>query len=395
MAENSTPIPPDEWLRRYQLSRSTDVDPAKSHPYLGIHSIMVFVHDQDESIKFYVEKLGFGLVVDAPMDPGGRWVAVVPPDGSVLLALLKPWRGSEETSKIGSHTGVALETEDIGAKFQEWSARGVRFTQAPTQMPWGILATFLDIDGNEFALIQGPWLGDLLIAHRREVQERKDAERRAVYEMDIAKQVQARLFPQRRPSLNTLEYEGTCMQARQVGGDYYDFLDLGLGHLAFVIGDISGKGIAAALLMANLQANLRSHYAMALEDLPGFLKSVNRLLYENTPEAGYATLFFGEYQDRTGLLRFVNCGHLPPLLLRREGPLERLDSGSTILGMFDDWDCASAETELAPGDTLLLFTDGITEATNQDGREFGEEGLIEVIRAERHLPVELLHGESS
>jgi catechol 2,3-dioxygenase-like lactoylglutathione lyase family enzyme len=388
MAESSPGTTPDEWLRRYRFSRDVQGDQPSSQPYLGIHSIIVYVRDQDESLKFYVEKLGFGLVVDAPMDTESRWVAVVPPDGSVLLALLKPRKGSEENFKIGSHTGVALETEDIAAKFQEWSARGVRFSQAPTPQPWGTLALFLDIDGNEFALIQGPWLTDLLNAHRREAEDRKEAERRAAYEMEIAKQVQARLFPQRRPSLKALEYGGTCVQARQVGGDYYDFLDLGLGQLAIVIGDISGKGIAGALLMANLQANLRSQYALALEDLSRFLKSVNRLFYENTPEAGYATLFFAEYQDRTRRLRYVNCGHPPPLLLRREGALERLAAGSTILGMFNDWECDSTETELAPGDTLLLFTDGITDAMNQQGREFGEEGLIEVLRAECHLPVE-------
>jgi serine phosphatase RsbU (regulator of sigma subunit)/predicted enzyme related to lactoylglutathione lyase len=390
MAENPTLVPPQEWLKRYQLSRSVEGDQGKLQPYLGIHSIIVHVRDQDESLKFYVEKLGFGLVGDAPMDAENRWVAVVPPDGSVLLALLKPWKGSAESSKIGSQTGVALETEDIASKFQEWSARGVRFNLAPTPMPWGIFATFLDIDGNEFALVQGPWLGELLKAHRRTVEERTEAERRAVHEMEIAKQVQARLFPQRQPSLRTLEYGGICVQARQVGGDYYDFLDLGLGHLAFVIGDISGKGIAGALLMANLQANLRSQSAMAREDLSGFLGSVNRLLYESTPEVAYATLVFAEYEDTTGRLRYVNCGHLPPLILRRDGTFERLDPGSTVLGMFSDWKCASGETEMTPGDTLLLFTDGITEATNKDGEEFGEAGLIEVVRAEQDLPIERL-----
>src|SRR5262245_6677608 len=389
MADRPAVITPDEWLKRYSLSRS-EGDQAKSQPYLGIHSVIVWVRDQDESIKFYVEMLGFQLVGDVPMGTGSRWVAVVPPDGAVLLALLKPWKGNEINCKIGSHTGVALETENIAAKFKEWSARGVRFRQAPTRQDWGTLALFLDIDGNEFALIEGPWLTELLNAHRRKVEERKDAERRNVYEMEIAKQVQARLFPQRRPSLKTLEYGGTCVQARQVGGDYYDFLDIGLGHLAFVIGDISGKGIAGALLMANLQANLRSQYAMALEDLPRFLKSVNRLLYENSPEAGYATLFFAEYQDKTGRLRYVNCGHLPPLLLRNDRTLERLDSDSTILGMFSDWECASAETELAPADTLLLFTDGITEATSRDGREFGEKGLIEAVSTQCDLSVERL-----
>jgi serine phosphatase RsbU (regulator of sigma subunit)/predicted enzyme related to lactoylglutathione lyase len=390
MTDNSALVRPEEWLRRYQLSRTVDSEPARSQPYLGIHSIIVHVRDQDESLKFYVERLGFGLVVDAPMDSENRWVAVVPPDGSVMLALLKPWTGTGETNRIGSHTGVAFETEDIAAKFQEWTGRGVRFTQVPTEMPWGILATFLDCDDNEFALIQGPWLADLLKAHRRSMEEQREAERRIVYEMEIAKQVQARLLPQGRPALNSLEYEGRCVQASQVGGDYYDFIDLGSGHLAIVIGDISGKGIAGALLMANLQANLRSQYALALQDLPRFLKSVNRLLYENTPEAGYATLFFAEYQDSTRKLRFVNCGHLPPLLFRGDGRLERLDSGSTILGMFADWECVSGETELAPGDSLLLFTDGITEAMDEEDREFGEGGLIDVVRGEGHLPVEHL-----
>jgi len=392
MAESPPLITSDEWLRRYGLSHHAEGNQAKSQPYLGIHSIMVYVRDQDESIKFYVEKLGFGLVVDAPIDTESRWVAVVPPDGSVLLALLKPWKGSEEISKIGSHTGVALETEDIAAKFQEWSDRGVRFSQAPTPMPWGILATFLDIDGNGFALVQGPWLSDRLNAHRRATEERKEIERRAAHEMEIAKQVQAQLFPQRQPLLKTLEYAGACAQARQVGGDYYDFLDLGPGHLALVIGDIAGKGIGGALLMANLQASLRSQYTLALEDVPRLLTSVNQLLYENTPEGGYATLFFAEYQDQARRLRYANCGHLPALLLRRDGTLERLESNSTVLGMFRHWEYAGAEAELAPGDTLLLYTDGITEAMDADGCEFGEERLIEVLRAERHLPAERLPG---
>jgi phosphoserine phosphatase RsbU/P len=390
MADLPSSTSADDWVRRYEQSRGAQTDQAESQPYLSIHSIVVYVRDQDESLRFYVDKLGFQLVVDAPMDSESRWVAVVPPDGSSILALIKPRQGSKESSRIGSLTGVILATEDIAAKFQEWSARGVRFTQAPMSVPWGIHAMFLDTDGNELALIQGPWLIDLLNTQRRAVEKQKEAERRSAYEMEIAKQVQARLFPQRSPYLKTLEYAGTCVPARQVGGDYYDFLDFGLGNLAFVIGDISGKGIAGALLMANLQATLRSQYAMALEDLPRFLKSVNSLLYENMPEADYGTLFFAHYQDGMSRLRYVNCGHLPALLFRRDGTLKRLESGSTVLGMFRDWECAVAEAELESGDTLVLYTDGITEAMSADGCEFGEEGLVKVLRAERHLSVEQL-----
>ena len=164
-------------------------------------------------------------------------------------------------------------------------------------------------------------------------------------ELEIAKQVQARLFPQKLPSLKTLDYAGVCLQARQVGGDYYDFLSLGQERLGIIIGDISGKGIAAALLMANFQANLRSQSAMALEEPEHFLKSVNQLFYENTAESAYATIFFAEYDDNGRRVRYANCGHYAGLLLRRDGTLERLESTCTVLGLFKEWDCSIAERE--------------------------------------------------
>jgi sigma-B regulation protein RsbU (phosphoserine phosphatase) len=156
------------------------------------------------------------------------------------------------------------------------------------------------------------------------IAERIQAERRIAQEMEYAKQVQARLFPQKLPSMKTLQYAGGCIQARQVGGDYYDFLELRPGRLALVLADIAGKGISGALLMANLQANLRSQYAVALDDLPRLLKSVNQLFHENSSDSSYATLFFADYDDSSRRLRYVNCGHLPPLLLRADGQLERL-----------------------------------------------------------------------
>ena len=222
-------------------------------------------------------------------------------------------------------------------------------------------------------------------AQRRAVAEKQEAERRAAQELEIAKQVQARLFPQTLPPLQTLEYAGICIQARQVGGDYYDFLDLGRERLGLVIGDIAGKGIAAALLMANLQANLRSQCAIALDQPQRFLRSVNQLFYENTVDSAYATLFFAEYDDRTRRLRYANCGHLPALLLRRDDTLERLDSTCTVLGIFKEWDCSIGECRLSRGDTLVLYTDGITESFNDAEEEFGEQRLIEALRRHREL----------
>ncbi len=226
-----------------------------------------------------------------------------------------------------------------------------------------------------------------------------EAERRTAQEMEYAKQVQARLFPQKLPSLKTLEYAGACIQARQVGGDYYDFLELRPGRLALVLADIAGKGISGALLMANLQANLRSQYAVALDNLPRLLESVNQLFYENTSDSSYATLFFADYDDSSRRLRYVNCGHLPALLLRAApGPhggteaaaIERLQSTCTVLGLFENWHCDVTEVELVPGDTLLLYTDGVTEAASADGEEWGESRLAEALRAQRHLPVSSL-----
>jgi serine phosphatase RsbU (regulator of sigma subunit) len=222
------------------------------------------------------------------------------------------------------------------------------------------------------------------------IAERIEAERHLAQEMEYAKQVQARLFPQKLPSMKTLEYAGGCIQARQVGGDYYDFLELRPGRLALVLADIAGKGISGALLMANLQANLRSQYAVALEDLPRLLRSVNQLFYENSSDSSYATLFFADYDDSNRRLRYVNCGHLPPILLRADGHLERLSATNTVLGLFEKWECAVAEVPLAAGDLLVLYTDGITEAENAEGEEFGESRLIETMLAQRHQPVPAL-----
>jgi len=220
---------------------------------------------------------------------------------------------------------------------------------------------------------------------RRATAEKVESERRAARELEIAKQVQARLFPQMPPLLTTLDYAGVCIQAREVGGDYYDFLDLGRDRLGLVIGDIAGKGIAAALLMANLQANLRSQCAIALDQPQRLLRAVNQLFYENTTDGAYATLFFAEYDGERRSLRYANCGHLCALLLRSDDTVERLESTSTVLGLFKEWDCSIGERRLFAGDTLALYTDGITESFNHAEEEFGEERLIEALRRHREL----------
>lgn len=356
-------------------------------PYLCLHFVIVFVRDQEQSLRFYRDKLGFRVIVDHTFPNGARWIEVAPPDGTAQLGLALPLPGTNPDEVIGRETSIYFVTEDLHAKYREWSDSGVHFVFPPETPAWGGIHTrFTDLDGNTFGLVGFDELTRGVEAHRRALAQKFEAERRVAQEIEIAKQVQARLFPQVHPQAKTLEYAGLCLQARQVGGDYYDFLDLGQQRLGLVIGDVSGKGIAAALLMANLQANLRSQCTLALTHPELFLQSVNRLFYENTVDSAYASLFFAEYNDHSRRLRYANCGHLSGLILRADGDCRRLQSTGTLVGLFQEWDCKFDEFDLTPGDLLTLYTDGVTEAVTDSGEEFGEENLIQKLRECRHQP---------
>jgi serine phosphatase RsbU (regulator of sigma subunit) len=358
-------------------------------PYLRLFNSTVYVRDHEASLKFYINQLGFSVVADVAYTVDGRWVAIAPPDGSALLALVAPRPGTEKARLVGRATQVGFISENINSTYDLWRSRGVHFQHPPQQTIFGVtLAVFQDIDGNTFELIGSDQFTRDMERQRQIAADRVEAERRAAQELEIAKQVQARLFPQCQPSLKTLDYAGICIQARHVGGDYYDFLALGNERLGLVIGDIAGKGIAAALLMANLQANLRSQFATAREQPQLFLQSVNRLFYENTTESSYATVFFADYDDTTQRLRYANCGHLSAILLRRNGTVELLHSTGTVLGLFEEWDSPIGECQLATGDLLALYTDGVTEAFNETEEEFGEERLIETLRQNAELPAQ-------
>ena len=372
------------------------------NPYLAIRAVNVYVRDQERSKNFFIDQLGFRLAYDAQVQSGVRLLAVTPPDGATVLSLMAPKPGTPAHKLIGRATQIVFFTDDVPAVFRAWSRRGVRFLQSPRlrrikfdasaapgeeKAVWGgVSARFTDVDGNSFALASYDAMTRSVEEQRRAAEEKLEFERRATQELEIAKQVQARLFPQTLPRLATLDYAGTCIQARQVGGDYYDFLDLGGRRLGLVVGDIAGKGIAAALLMANLQATLRSQCAIAVGEPRRFLQSVNRLFYENSVDSAYATLFFAEYCDASRHLRYANCGHLCALLLRRDSTLERLTSTSTVLGLFKEWDCSLGEQQLEPGDTLALYTDGITESFNKAEDEFGEHRLTDALRRHHKLP---------
>jgi sigma-B regulation protein RsbU (phosphoserine phosphatase) len=238
--------------------------------------------------------------------------------------------------------------------------------------------------------IQKPWDNERLLSmldkQARQGAQRRRAEQRARTEIEIARNVQQKLFPHQTKLLETAEYAGRCVPAQEVGGDYYDFLDLGPGTMGFVLADVCGKGVAAALLMANLQGCFRSQ--VDGRSPAALLSAVNRLFYESTPPEQFATLFFGQYDDQARRLRYVNCGHLPPILAHAAGGIQRLGGDATVLGVFPDWSCTEAAIDLSPGDTLVLFSDGVTEAGIEAGEEFGEDRLIAMIEAGRHSPLE-------
>lgn len=200
-------------------------------------------------------------------------------------------------------------------------------------------------------------------------------------ELDIAALVQEKLLPGATPPLATLDYAGRCLAAQGIGGDYYDFLEIAPQKMGFLLSDVSGKGVPAALLMANLQACFRSRGSEELAQPRRLLASINRHFYASTGLDRYATLFYGVYDDTTRCLRYANCGHCPPLLRRAAGNIETLEPTATMLGAFREWDCGEAETKIHPGDTLLLYSDGVTDAANEDGEPFGERRLTTLMPA--------------
>jgi sigma-B regulation protein RsbU (phosphoserine phosphatase) len=205
-------------------------------------------------------------------------------------------------------------------------------------------------------------------------------------ELDIARDVQAGLLPQKRPAIAGLDYDGTCRMAREVGGDYFDFLDLGSGRLGMALGDVSGKGVSAALLMASLQALLRSRAKQFADDPASLVTQVNESLADSTDPSKFATFFYAVYDPATRTLRYVNAGHNPPFLLR---------SGTSVVsrlrptGMALGFDRAAVYAEgcdtLATGDVLLAFTDGLTEALNEAGEEFDDARAAGLLVGNRHL----------
>jgi phosphoserine phosphatase RsbU/P len=213
---------------------------------------------------------------------------------------------------------------------------------------------------------------------KREVAERERINR----ELEIAREVQQRLFPQHLPAVDGLDFAGYCRPQQDVGGDYYDFIPLGDSCLASAIGDVSGKGIAASLMMATLQASLRSQTLRPGESPAGMLELMNKLVYEGSASNRYATFFYGQYSAQSRSMVYVNAGHDAPIVCRKNGgnhQILRLERGGTVLGLFPDVSYQEGCVQLYKGDVVVGFTDGISEAMNAKDEEWGEGRLIDAV----------------
>src|SRR5215813_6324654 len=206
-------------------------------------------------------------------------------------------------------------------------------------------------------------------------------------ELEIAREVQQDLFPQCLPVVPGLEYWGQCRPAREVGGDYYDFLELPDGRFGIAIGDVSGKGVGAALMMASLEAALRA-LASVVDDPAELMERVSSLVYQASSPNRYATLFYGQYDPASRCLSYVNAGHNPPVVLRSSGGsfhLFRLETGGPVIGLVRH-SYERGLFSLEAGDLLVLFTDGVSESMNARFEEWGEEKLIEFAKTCYELP---------
>ena len=178
-----------------------------------------------------------------------------------------------------------------------------------------------------------------------------------------------------------VDYSAQCRQVRALGGDCYDFIPLTDNRLALAVGDASGKGLAAALMIANVQASLRTATLFSADDLAALLTVVNHQAFTSSLADRYATLFSGVFDRETRILRYVNAGHNPPAVLRRDGSLQWLESGGAPVGMFSDSKYQESSLQLNAGDFVIIYTDGVIEATNPAGEDWGIEGILNAATA--------------
>ena len=306
------------------------------------------------------------------------WIA--PPDLSFLIFYVAPvfflvWFVGRWAGFLGAAASAAF-----------WAWEDVLSAHAYSSVPvadWNIAVRLLFLVA--FVAVVAALKGSV-------ERERQASQERLERDVRIAQEVQARLFPQKVPKSAALECDGVCRPARGVAGDYYDFLEIDRGHLGLALGDVAGKGISAALLMASLQGALRSHASLSDGEPAEAASDINAQIHALTDAHRFATFFWAIFDEARRTLTYVNAGHNPPMLLRASGALERLTTGGPPLGVFGDSRYRQDTVRLAAGDLLVVFSDGITEAPDAADEEFGETRLEGILRSNANLPAGALCG---
>jgi serine phosphatase RsbU (regulator of sigma subunit) len=294
--------------------------------------------------------------------------ALEEPFDLILLDVMLPGKNGFEVCRDWRRSGLETPIIFLSARSQEGDRIGG-----------------LDLGANDY--VTKPFSNRELMARVRNllkfVQTNRQDLKRLEEEVDAAAQVQQRLFPSSLPSIPGFDYAGTCLPALGVSGDYYDFFQLPSGHLAMLLADASGKGMPAALLAASLHAAVRAFAPAAEKNCGEVLAKVNRLIYETTSAERFITIFYGVYDPADLTFTWANAGHCPPLWLQKAGSFLRLDTLTPPAGVLPDIPQAQETIQLAPGDRLVIVSDGILEACNHDGNEFGESRVLQTVRDSR------------
>jgi phosphoserine phosphatase RsbU/P len=235
----------------------------------------------------------------------------------------------------------------------------------------------------------------LLISLRNAIKRINKAKReKAETEMRVAREVQQNLFPQQMHTVQGIEYHGLCIPADEIGGDYYDYIKLNHDETGFAVGDTTGHNLSSALLMASLLSFVRSHAIICKDDLKQLLYQVNNHICDSTLPGHYATIFYGVYNNSDSSFRYVNAGHNPPIIFRKQNDTyEVLNGGGLMIGIKQMFEYNEMQLTIEKEDVLLLYTDGITDTFDKNNTLYGEERLISLVKNNLHLSTKELCNE--
>jgi sigma-B regulation protein RsbU (phosphoserine phosphatase) len=336
---------------------------------------------RDAFVVKRLRSLSGPLVVEsAEFDAWSRALASAAPERRAARE-----REREALQRVGAHLLVQVRTRELMVGILSLGTRRGRYRYAA-----GDKEVLMSVAAQLALVIENSRLAERLVA-----------EERLLRELALAAEVQRRLLPERPPESVGVELSGFCQPARGVGGDYYDFMAFDNRQLGIAIADVAGKGMAAALLMSTMQATLRSLSAgsnllpQTSHTLADMVATLNGLLWNSTGGLNYVTFFYAQFDQHTRRLSYVNAGHNPPLLFRPGGPdgFRQLSSGGTVVGVFEHCEYEQETVEMRPGDLLLAYTDGLSEALSAAGEEFGEARIRESLAETAWMSVDEIRDE--